>query len=88
MSETLKVMVPKAVKWVKWTGDNLDEIREFWAEELTLWPEATISADPETGNLVVEGALVSIYGANVGRWVSLHNGVADDWQMPLYWREV
>lgn len=34
MSDNAKIMVPYT-KWAKWTGDNLEELSTFWADELS-----------------------------------------------------
>jgi hypothetical protein len=68
MSDSAKYLVP-VFKWGKWTGDNIDELREFWADELAA-RGATLSVDPNSGDLVGTNDFFSGFNipVPVGQW--------------------
>jgi hypothetical protein len=68
VTENAKYMVP-IVKWAKWTGDNLAELEEFWADDLARY-NATLSVNLTTGDLEATNSFFSGFDVPVaqGTW--------------------
>lgn len=89
MFDTQKYLIPVPARWGKWTGDNLEELKDFWTGQIAFNAEgATMVADPETGNLVLEGVISAFNNVPVGYWAAPYYGMTDEASLFKRWREV